>query len=839
METVFGIDLGTSNILVAAVNDGLPRCVVGVGGTCPPIVTFGPNGPIVGSHAALRAQMHPETAIPRWKWLLGRAASSRAARRAATQTGFSLVPGAAGEACVMAAGAVRSPVDLAGFALRHAVESATRATGESPVDVVVGVPAVFDKTQRAALTLGAHRVDLAIDRYVRDTTAIALADIEPGVQGLVAIVDAGAAKVEVAIVNTSAQAIEVIARRSDTHTGVDDLDARLCAWLLADIQQSTSEILEDDDHVGEFLREEVASARRTVSATLNAPLVVRTPFLEGVDGRGLDATWEVPRAHLALLAAEAVERLSKLCAFALSDAGLGPEAIARVILTGGLGRIAEVRARVESIWQRACTHVPEGSVARGAALYGYALRGRIPLRLLHEEPVPEGPAVSPSTTAPLPVVQVTMPPSAAPMAYAPIPPAYSDGANAPQERTSARFAAPAPGDSSHPLQASTTSLPPRPAPSRSPSAMTIAVPRTGGFKATLTASDLLAMPLNRAATAADLNPPALPLVLLSYGGLKELTGTLTFKHGEDVAPVLLYHGTPTMGPSERARAHRVFAWRDGDYSFEPSTDIVPSTARKREPMATFVVAGLRPMLRSLADADVSLALANRVGQSPVVPSEKQPRVDRLGLTETEQRLVLHQFDGTRSLAEMFDGNPLGRQTLARLLLVLEVFGAVEWRQPKPPVGEDPRDVLSRRLERMRDQNHFDVIGVHWSVNPGEINVAWEKYKETYGPGSTYAKTAPNECRAILERGAVAYTVLSSDGARLKYRKDTFPEIDSDLLAPLLASRANALAMKGEMVEAKDMQRLLGEVSPRDVAALREQLQTPGIGGRPGPSKPPR
>ena len=347
------------------------------------------------------------------------------------------------------------------------------------------------------------------------------------------------------------------------------------------------------------------------------------------------------------------------------------------------------------------------------------------------------------------------------------------------------------------------------------------------------------MPLNRTATTADLNPPALPLVLLSYGGLKELTGVLTFKHGEDTAPVLLYHGTPTMSATERARAHRVFGWRDGHYSFEPSTEVVPSTARKREPMTVFVVAGLRPMLRSLADADVSLALANQVGQSPVVPPEKQLRVDRLGLTETEQRMVLHQFDGTRSITEMFDGNPLGRQTLARLLLLLDVFGALDWRQPKPPVGEDPRDVLSRRFERMRDQNHFDVLGVHWSVNLGEINAAWVKYKETYGPGSPYAKTAPNECRAILERGTEAYTVLSSDGARLKYRKDTFPEIDSELLAPLLASRANALAMKGEMVEAKDMQRLLGEVSPKDVAALREQLQTPGIGGRPGGPKPPR
>lgn len=129
------------------------------------------------------------------------------------------------------------------------------------------------------------------------------------------------------------------------------------------------------------------------------------------------------------------------------------------------------------------------------------------------------------------------------------------------------------------------------------------------------------------------------------------------------------------------------------------------------------------------------------------------------------------------------------------------------------------------------------LGFTGSVNQSEIAAEYEKFKAVYAPGTALFKSAPDGCRAILERGAAAYAVLSNDAARLKYRKAAYPEIDPDLLAPLLASRASALAMKGDMVEARDMQRLLGEVSPRDALSLRDQLLNPGIPTRPGGMPP--
>ena len=373
-----GIDLGTTNSVVATARDGASEALRDARGDAllPSVVAYGAGAPVVGAPALELIDSRGGGVVASVKRLMGRGAEDIAAL--AGTLPYRVLPGD-GMVRLDIGGRALTPVEVSADILRCLRARAEKALGEEVTKAVVTVPAYFDDAARTATRDAARLAGLEALRLVNEPTAAALAyGLDKAAEGLYAVFDLGGGTFDVSILKLEKGVFQVLATGGDAALGGDDFDRALAAHLLG--KRGVAEGSLDEIQVKSVL----LSARRAREAlSVEDRATVALP-----DG----GEAEIDRATFENLIAPLVERAIGICADALDDADLSREALEGVVLVGGATRTPLVAARVAALFGRAplADIDPDEVVARGAALQAEALTAGSDTLLLDVTPLSLG-----------------------------------------------------------------------------------------------------------------------------------------------------------------------------------------------------------------------------------------------------------------------------------------------------------------------------------------------------------------------------------------------------------------------------------------------------------------
>jgi len=371
-DKVVGIDLGTTNSLVAWMNLAKPEVLPLV----PSIVSVSPSGEIiVGEKARQELIDHPDRTIYSVKRLMGRGIDD--VQEELRLFPFRIADDSESIIRVKLGDKTFTPPEISAFILRQLKQNAEAALGQPVTKAVITVPAYFNDAQRQATRDAGRIAGLEVLRLVNEPTAAALAyGLDKRQEGIIAVYDMGGGTFDISILKLHDGIFEVLATNGDTHLGGDDIDNRLLRIALEDLQ---SEWGEDLSHIGEAvqtLRQEVIRAKESLS------------FLPDAN---IDFAWHGKRYHREItrelfenLIKDIIDRTLGPCRNCMKDAGVTPEQIDEVVLVGGSTRIPMVRGAVEVLF-RAKPHTelnPDEVVALGAAVQAGILAGTVENQLL-------------------------------------------------------------------------------------------------------------------------------------------------------------------------------------------------------------------------------------------------------------------------------------------------------------------------------------------------------------------------------------------------------------------------------------------------------------------------
>ncbi len=367
-RVAIGIDLGTTNSLVASVRHGFPQTLPDAQGQhlLPSVVRYRQGtAPIVGHDAIAAAHDDPLNTIASVKRLMGRGVED--VKRLGQELPYRFVDADSGVPRIHTVAGNVSAVEVSAEILRALKARAEASLGCEVHDAVITVPAYFDDAQRQATKDAGRLAGLNVLRLLNEPTAAAVAyglDRKP--QGVYAIYDLGGGTFDISILRLHQGVFEVLATAGDSALGGDDMDHAIAAWMMAE-----AGVPDDADH--RVLRRLVRDARAAKEALTER--TVTPVHADCGDGR----VWqgELTRAQLEALIDPLIERTLAPCRRALRDAGLRREQLDGVVLVGGATRIPRVRARVEEFFGRTPLSDidPERVVAVGAALQADVLVG--------------------------------------------------------------------------------------------------------------------------------------------------------------------------------------------------------------------------------------------------------------------------------------------------------------------------------------------------------------------------------------------------------------------------------------------------------------------------------
>ncbi len=371
MARIVGIDLGTTNSLVAYMKDGTPTVIPGRTGRTmvPSVVAMTDNGLIVGDPAKEHLTRSPERTVYSVKRFMGKGLAD-------VQSELAYFPYTLTEK----GGVIRiqlgektySPPQISAMILKELKQRAEAHLGESITKAVITVPAYFNDSQRQATKDAGMIAGLEVLRIINEPTAASLAyGLQQRTQGTIAVYDLGGGTFDISILKLKDGIFEVLATNGDTHLGGDDFDRLLADVFIREIRERHSlDLTAYPDHM-QAVRLEAERTKIRLSDELKTLATIELP-----DGKGA-FTREVTRDQLEALAMALVERTLAPCRFALKDAGLTPAGIDEVVLVGGSTRMPLVRRRVQELFgkQPHCHLNPDEVVALGAAVQADILSG--------------------------------------------------------------------------------------------------------------------------------------------------------------------------------------------------------------------------------------------------------------------------------------------------------------------------------------------------------------------------------------------------------------------------------------------------------------------------------
>jgi molecular chaperone DnaK len=393
---VVGIDLGTTNTVVACVRGGRVQVAADEHGRrlLPSVVSFHPNGDVlVGQTAKERRIVDARNTIASVKRLIGRSWDSDEIRRSRERFAFELKEGPGQGPLVVARGQEYTLPEISAFVLKRARQIAETALGETVDRAVITVPANFNELQRAATKVAGRVAGLDVLRIINEPTAAALAyGLGRAQRERIAVYDFGGGTFDCTLLDLSGNVFEVLATAGDTFLGGDDLDLAIADRMAESFLSQHRYDPRSDPQAFERLRAAAEELKIALSVQDHAAVRLREVGF-GVHGAHLDLDFGMTRAELERLAEPLVERTLAVCQEAMALADLPVTAFDKAILVGGSTRIPLVRAWVEQFFGRpALDRVnPDEVVAIGAAIQAAALTAVARRRSVPPAPMPGGP----------------------------------------------------------------------------------------------------------------------------------------------------------------------------------------------------------------------------------------------------------------------------------------------------------------------------------------------------------------------------------------------------------------------------------------------------------------
>ncbi|HEX5061578.1 MAG TPA: Hsp70 family protein [Kofleriaceae bacterium] len=389
-DPIVGIDLGTSNTVVAHASDpGNVQILADANGykIHPSVVSFHPTGGVVvGAAAKQRKVIDPKNTIYSVKRLIGRTFDSKEVQTAKQRSPFQIKDGANQLPIIVTRGGEFAVPEISAIVLDHAKNVATHALGTPVSRAVVTVPASFNDAQRSGTATAGSIAGLTVVRVLNEPTAAALAYGNlRSLRETIAVYDFGGGTFDITILKLSDQVYEVLGTAGDTFLGGDDLDERLVDRMVEKFLMENRVDLRQNE-VSMMRLRAVAEQVKIELSRRNRAMVRIDEIAYGPKGKALDLQIEIKRDEFVRQVADIIDRTFPVCEEALKLANLSIDFIDDVILVGGTTKIPYVRDQVAKFFSKAPrTDVnPEEAVAAGAALQANALdrvlSGRKPSR---------------------------------------------------------------------------------------------------------------------------------------------------------------------------------------------------------------------------------------------------------------------------------------------------------------------------------------------------------------------------------------------------------------------------------------------------------------------------
>jgi molecular chaperone DnaK len=376
---VIGIDLGTTNSVVAVMEGGQPTVIVNQEGarTTPSVVAFTKDSERpVGQVAKRQAVTNPENTIFSIKRFMGRKFDEVTSE--ASRVPYKVVRADNGDAWVNARDKKYSPPEVSAMILQKLKQAAEDYLGEKVADAVITVPAYFNDSQRQATKDAGKIAGLNVLRIINEPTAAALAyGLDKKRDETIAVYDFGGGTFDISVLEVGEGVVEVKATNGDTHLGGDDLDDRIIEWLVSEFKKTEGIDLSKDRMALQRLKESAEKAKIELSTAMETE--INLPFVTADATGPKHMQVKLTRAKLEQLVADLLQRTMAPVKQALADAGVEPSKIDEVVLVGGSTRMPKVQQMVREFFGKE-PHKgvnPDEVVAIGAAAQGGVLSGEV------------------------------------------------------------------------------------------------------------------------------------------------------------------------------------------------------------------------------------------------------------------------------------------------------------------------------------------------------------------------------------------------------------------------------------------------------------------------------
>jgi molecular chaperone DnaK len=380
MSRIIGIDLGTTNSVVAVMEGNEPKVIVNAEGSrlTPSVVGFAKSGErLVGQVAKRQAVTNPENTVFSIKRFMGRKYDEVSEEM--KMVPYKVEKASNGDARVNVLGKMYSPPEISAMILQKLKQAAEDYLGEKVDRAVITVPAYFNDSQRQATKDAGEIAGLKVERLVNEPTAAALAyGLDKKKDETIAVYDFGGGTFDISILEVGEGVVEVKSTNGDTHLGGDNVDQRLIDWITSEFKKDQGIDLSRDKMALQRLKEAAEKAKIELSSTMSTD--INLPFITADQSGPKHLNMALTRAKFEQLVGDILQKTMGPLKLALADAGLQPKDIDEVVLVGGSTRIPMVQKLVQDYFGGKEPHKgvnPDEVVAVGAAIQGGVLGGEV------------------------------------------------------------------------------------------------------------------------------------------------------------------------------------------------------------------------------------------------------------------------------------------------------------------------------------------------------------------------------------------------------------------------------------------------------------------------------
>ncbi len=382
MSKIIGIDLGTTNSVMAIMEGGEPTVIPTAEGSrlLPSVVSVNPKTGerLVGQAARRQAVINPENTIFSVKRFMGRKFSDPEVVRAVKTVPYKVAPAPNGDVRVIMGGKEFSPPEVSAMILAKLKTDAEAYLGEPVDEAVITVPAYFNDSQRNATKDAGKIAGLNVQRIINEPTASSLAyGLDRKVDETIAVYDLGGGTFDISILDVGDGVFEVKSTNGDTYLGGDDFDERIILWIADEFKKDQGIDLRNDRQALQRLKEAAENAKKELSTTMTAE--INLPFITADAGGPKHLVMQLSRAKLESLTRDLIDRSIEPVKKALNDAGIDPSKVDEVVLVGGMTRMPAVQESVRKLFNKEPNKTvnPDEVVAIGAAIQAGVLKGEV------------------------------------------------------------------------------------------------------------------------------------------------------------------------------------------------------------------------------------------------------------------------------------------------------------------------------------------------------------------------------------------------------------------------------------------------------------------------------